>query len=265
MQSDQRLRLKTWFDTYAQSFLTGNGTADGPLVLKIEHTERVCDNIRQLARSIGMNDNHLLIAEIVGLFHDIGRFEQFRRYGTFDDRQSADHASLGIAVLHRAAVLDDLDEDETAIIIDAVRFHNAPWLPADRPPSTMTFMRLIRDADKLDIWKVFADYYRRGQLPEPAIVQHLPDVPSWQDAVIDAIGRQQKATLRDMRSLNDFKLLQLSWVFELHFRETFVQARNRGDLAAIAHSLPDDPALHNAVAGVMKRLEEMSEPGVHVK
>lgn len=60
----------------------------------------------------------------------------------------------------------------------------------------------------------------------------------------------------DMRSLNDYKLLQLSWVFELYFRETAVLARQRGDVAAIARSLPDDPILDRAVAAVMKRLEE---------
>jgi HD domain len=261
MQSEALLRLKSWFDTYARSFLQNDATQDGPLALKIAHTARVCDNIRQLARSIAMNANDLRIAETVGLFHDIGRFEQFRRYGTFNDRQSANHASLGIEVLDRAAVLDALPNAEKAIIIDAVRLHNAPSLPANRPPAATVFMRLIRDADKLDIWKVFADYYRRAQLPEPVIIQHLPDAPTWQDTIVDAIRAQRKAAYRDMRSLNDYKLIQLSWVFELHFRETFVQTRKRGDLAIIARALPDAPVLREAIACVMKRLEEYS-PGL---
>jgi putative nucleotidyltransferase with HDIG domain len=261
MQINQLKRLKTWFDTYSQSFLTNDAAKDGPLVLKIKHTARVCDNICHLARSIELDANHLRIAEAVGLFHDIGRFMQFGRFGTFNDRRSANHASLGIEVLRQEAVLDDLADVEKAIILDAVRFHNAPALPTNRPPTSMVFMRLIRDADKLDIWKVFAGYFRRGQLPEPAIVQHLPDLPTCQDAIIDAIARRCKAEFWDMRSLNDYKLLQLSWVFELYFRETFVLARERGDLSAIARSLPADPTVAKAVAAVMNRIEEMSEPG----
>jgi hypothetical protein len=260
MQMTHLKRLKAWFETYSKSFLTNNTAKDGPLLLKIEHTARVCKNIQRLARSIDLEDGDRRVAEAVGLFHDVGRFEQFSRYRTFNDRQSVNHATLGIDVLRQKAVLADLAEDEQAIIMDAVRFHNAPALPAERPPTSMVFMRLIRDADKLDIWKVFADYFRCGQLPEPAIVQHLPDVPTWREAVVDALVRGRKAEYHDMRSLNDYKLLQISWVFELYFRETAVLARQRGDVATIARSLPDDPILDRAVAAVMKRLEETNQP-----
>ena len=59
-----------------------------------------------------------------------------------------------------------------------------------------------------------------------------------------------------MKSLNDFKLLQLSWVFDLHFSETLRQAKKRGDLFAIARSLPDDPILRHAITVVSERLKE---------
>jgi len=45
MRTDQLLWLKAWFDTYTRSFLTGERPIDNPLVLKIEHTTRVCDII----------------------------------------------------------------------------------------------------------------------------------------------------------------------------------------------------------------------------
>jgi putative nucleotidyltransferase with HDIG domain len=261
MQMNHLERLKAWFETYSKSFLTNDAAEDGPLVLKIEHTARVCENTRRLARSIDLGNSDRHVAEAVGLLHDIGRFVQFSRYGTFNDRQSVNHATLGIDVLRQEAVLDGLNDVERSIIMDAVRFHNAPALPTDRPSTSMVFMRLIRDADKLDIWKVFADYYRRGQLPEPAIIQHLPDVPTWREAVIDAVLQGSKADYHDMRSLNDYKLLQISWVFELYFRETIVLAKKRGDVAVIARSLPSDPILDRAAAAVMKRLEEINQPG----
>ena len=64
----------------------------------------------------------------------------------------------------------------------------------------------------------------------------------------------------DQLSLNDFKLLQLSWVFDLHFSETFIQAKKRGDLATIAQSLPDDRAVRLATASVMEQLAQMGKP-----
>ena len=256
MQTDQVTRLKAWFETYTRSFLTGETPIDAPLELKIDHTARVCENICHLGRSVGLTNGQVCVAETIGLFHDLGRFEQYRRYRTFNDRQSANHAVLSVDVLNQTTVLDMLPADEKAMVIDAIRFHNAPRLPRNRPPASMLFMRLIRDADKLDIWKVFADYYRHRRHPEPAIVQHLSDLPTWEEHIVNAIAEKRMATFQDMKSLNDFKLLQLSWVFDLYFPETFVQAIKRGDLAAIARSLPDDRILRDAIGIIFNRLNE---------
>lgn len=256
MQPDQVIRLKQWFESYTRSFMTGEGPIDSPLELKIAHTARVCDNICHLGRSIELTDGQLCLAETIGLFHDLGRFEQYRRYRTFNDRQSTNHAAVGIDVLNQTAVLDTLPADEKATIIDAIRFHNAPRLPANRPPAALLFMRLIRDADKLDIWKVFADCYRYRQRPEPAIVQHLTDLPTWDQKIVKAISEKRMASFQDMKSLNDFKLLQLSWVFGLYYTETAVQAKKRGDLAAIARSLPDHPILRRAIGVITGHLDE---------
>jgi HD superfamily phosphohydrolase YqeK len=254
MQTDQLNALKTWFDTYSRGFLTGNGNVDSPLVLKIDHTRRVCANIRRLARAVDAGSDRLNLAEAVGLFHDVGRFEQYRRFATFNDRMSLNHAALGVDILKSATVLDALPESEQTIIIDAVRFHNAPSLPTTRNGAAMLFMRLIRDADKLDIWKVFADYYRQAEHPVAAIVQHLPDEPSWSSAIVGAIMENRMARFKDMSTLNDFKLLQLSWVFDLQFAETAKIARERDDLEVISGTLPDDATLARAVAHLMKRL-----------
>ncbi len=256
MKPDHVMRLKAWFESYTQSFMTGKTPIDSPLELKIEHTARVCDNICQLGRSVDLTDGQMCVAETIGLFHDLGRFEQYRRYRTFNDRQSANHASLSIDVLNQTGVLDRLTDDEKTIIIDAIRFHNAPGLPANKPSASMLFMRLIRDADKLDIWKVFADYCRHHQRLEPAILQHLPDLPTWEEKIVEAIAEKRTARVQDMKSLNDFKLLQLSWVFDLYFHETFVQAKKRGDLAVIARSLPDHGILHHAIGIISDRLDE---------
>jgi hypothetical protein len=256
MKPDHVLRLKAWFASYTRSFMTGKTQIDSPLELKIEHTARVCDNICQLGRSLDLTDGQLCLAETIGLFHDLGRFEQYRRYRTFNDRQSANHARLSIDVLNQTAVLDPLTAGEKAAIIDAIRFHNAPRLPANHPPASMVFMRLIRDGDKLDIWKIFADYYRHHRRPEPAIIQHLPELPTWEEKIVKAITDKRMARFQDMKSLNDFKLLQLSWVFDLHFPETFTQAKKRGDLAAIARSLPDDRILRHAIGVISDRLDE---------
>ena len=41
------------------------------------------------------------IAEAVALLHDVGRFEQYKRYGTFNDRKSVNHAALGVEIMKK--------------------------------------------------------------------------------------------------------------------------------------------------------------------
>lgn len=256
MQSVHLSDLKSWFKSYTRSFLSGDPKKDSAHQLKIDHTDRVCENIRLLAASIDLPEDQMRIAEAVALLHDVGRFEQYKRYGTFNDRKSVNHAALGVEVLKKTGVLADFGDDDRKRIVDAVRFHNAPELPSGKPNRELIFLRLIRDADKLDIWKVFADYYRYDNEPETAIVQHLPDRPTWAPLIIDSIENRIMARFSHMATLNDFKLLQLSWVFDLNFPETYFQAKQRGDLAVIAGTLPDAPDLHRAVGVVMGELEE---------
>ena len=256
MHCDDLAGVQSWFEGYSRSFLTGDPQQDSPLALKMEHTDRVRRNMRLLAQSIGLSDRYLCIAETVGWLHDVGRFEQYRRYGTFNDRRSANHATLGIKVVNQERILDELAEDDRQMILEAVRFHNAPVLPSNRPLQTLSFMRLIRDADKLDIWKIFGDYFRCGLSPEAAIVQHLSDQPVWEAAIVKAIQNRRMARFSAMTSVTDFKLLQLSWVFDLNYPETFAQAKQRGDLAAIARTLPDAPEVKQAVSVVMACLDD---------
>jgi HD superfamily phosphohydrolase YqeK len=258
MQTDQLNRLERWFKTYTGSFLTGDATKDSPLTLKIDHTTRVQANICDLGRSIDLPPHRLRLAETIGLLHDVGRFAQYQRYGTFNDSRSINHAKLGIDVIKENRLLADLDSDDQRLISDAIRFHNLPALPANKPQASQLFMRLIRDADKLDIWKLFADYYRNRQMPDAAIVQHLSDQPTWTATIVESIVQRRIARFQDMNSLTDFKLLKLSWVFDLNFPASVRLAGQRKDLATIAESLPDAPALRRAVSIIMDRVNEGS-------
>ncbi|PID39527.1 MAG: HD family phosphohydrolase [Proteobacteria bacterium] len=254
MQFDELANIKNWFETYTQSFLTGCTADDGPLVLKIDHTARVSENMRLLGQAAHLSEDQCHAAEAIGWFHDAGRFKQYRQYRTFNDRRSVNHAALAVKIIDDASLLASCASDERQAIRDAVRFHNAPALPKNRPEASTVYMKLIRDADKLDIWKVFADFCRNGDQPEAAIVQHLSDQPTWTDAIVNAIMEGKMARFEDMQSICDFKLLQLSWVFDLNWPESLRQARLRGDVGEIARSLPHHRTIDDVVDRVMGHL-----------
>ena len=255
MQIDGLNRLSAWFDEYTRSFLSGDAEFDSPLTLKIDHTARVRENIRQLANSLSLDKEKLHIAEAIALFHDVGRFEQYRCYQTFNDSQSVNHAKKGVDVLTEFKVLESLPDIEQALIIDAIRFHNVPSLPDNNGSDAILFMRLIRDADKLDIWRVFAEYFQFDKPHNPAIVQHFVDEPSWETKIIDDILGKRTARFKYIRTIIDYKLFQLSWVFGLHFAASAVLARERGHLAAIAGTLPVNDNIQRAVSAAMAALE----------
>ena len=105
--------------------------------LKIEHTYRVCGLCQQIAKSLDLPEEEVDVAWLTGLLHDVGRFEQLRRYGTFSDADSIDHAALGADILFGGVLregeglirtyVDDAAEDE--VIETAIRVHSAYRIP----------------------------------------------------------------------------------------------------------------------------------------
>ena len=76
-------KLKSLFYFYADSFVSSDPGQTVNILLKKEHTERVCADVLEIAQSLTRNQQDLFIAEAAALFHDVGRFEQYARYHTF--------------------------------------------------------------------------------------------------------------------------------------------------------------------------------------
>ena len=91
------------------------------------------------------------------MLHDIGRFEQLRRYGTFSDAESIDHAGFGADLLFQTRQLIRdyaTDPAKDAVIETAIRNHSVYRLPDDLSEQTRMFCQILRDADKIDILRV---------------------------------------------------------------------------------------------------------------
>ena len=128
---------------------------------KVEHTLRVAALSERYAKALGMSAEDTDFAWLLGLLHDIGRFEQARRYGTFVDSQSVDHAELSGDILFREELIDrfpkeGLPEEWQTVAETAVRRHNKLKLPETLDPRTRRFAEILRDADKTDIFRVIA-------------------------------------------------------------------------------------------------------------
>lgn len=257
MDQNELSHLKTWFSDYCASFSMPNQEDQRNLTLKQVHTGRVCENMLSIVRELGLSQRETFLAEVIALFHDVGRFPQYFEYKTFRDSTSVNHAARGIKVLLDNHVLKNIPRNEQKMITDAIAFHNVFTLPAGLDEVTARFSKLIRDADKLDIWRVFTEFY---SLPAKdrwsAAGLGLPDSPGYSPGILDHFHRREMFLLSKLRNLNDFKLLQLIWVFDLSFKPSFRLLKERGYLDSIAAALPQTVEITRAVDVVREFVDE---------
>jgi len=237
--------LRSWFNNYVQKFYKEKDPDfQQNIDLKREHTERVVREIIRLGNELQLDEYALNLAEVIALFHDIGRFEQYKRYQTFSDVRSEDHAMLGIRVLKEYDILGALENNTHKLILCAIEYHNRPFLPDRESETCLFYSRLIRDADKLDIWRVVLGYYnRKNNERNIAIELELPDTPGISREVYDALINKQIVYTKHVRNINDFKLLQAGWIYDINFEPTFRCVRERGYLEALRKNLPDTEAI----------------------
>lgn len=161
-----RQKIQDAFDSYVNGFDLNNPK----IRLKYEHTYHVAENCEEIATDVFgkeaaafARDSRLAgetaedTAWLIGMLHDTGRFEQLKRYDTFNDRLSIDHAAFGADLLFgEEHLIRNFYGNEALypLLEEAVRDHSLYRLPEGLDPVTEIFCNIIRDADKIDILRV---------------------------------------------------------------------------------------------------------------
>lgn len=223
-------KYHAWMQEHINTFYGQSSVQDENIKLKEIHTQKVCDLIDDLCRSESCSEDFSALAHIAALFHDLGRFTQFAKYGTFRDNKSEDHAALSVQLLKDLSVLSEMDPWDASLIKLAIGYHNRPALPLGDTAECLKLTTLLRDADKLDIFRVVTEYYQRPDksVKNTSLELDLNDSPSVSSAVLYAVRSGSTILAEDLHSLNDFKCLQMNWVSDLHFTRSFrILAENR--------------------------------------
>ena len=256
MKKEDFFNLKEWFQNYLISFDSDDPFILQNLKLKEEHSSRVCENASQIAVSEGLGEEDYYLAITIALLHDIGRFDQITRYRTFQDSKSENHALLGVKILKSEGVLSFLSEEEQNIILMAVKNHNLKNIPEELEEKALIHSRLIRDADKLDIYKILTDYYVTKEIdPNPALEQELPDVPEYSQYLIQDIFNNKVASIKEVKTCNDMKLTRLAWLFDLNFITTLRLVKERGYIEKVIAALPHNGQIDAVHAHLNKYMD----------
>lgn len=206
-------RVKAAFANYTKNY----NPEDPKIALKISHTYKVAQNCKDIAISLNLSQEKIEIAWLICMLHDIGRFEQIKCYGTFNDSLSVDHGEYGADLLFNESRLieDYIDtRDYDNIIEIAIRQHNKYRITDGLDTETQLFCNIIRDADKVDIFRV--------QVEEPIIgIYGIPMEEIQKQTISDAVFEQFKehtAILRDKKKTQlDYYVGHFSLAFELVF------------------------------------------------
>ncbi|MHB0938171.1 MAG: HD domain-containing protein [Armatimonadota bacterium] len=226
-------RCHAWFDRF-----TGQFSSDEPLVAanlqgKFDHTHCVVRNARALAAALGRNEEGCAFAEILGLFHDVGRFPQLENHATFRDGSSFDHAAMSVQVLEEEGVSQFFSEREWEILSTAIRHHNKYAISEECTGEALFYSRLLRDADKLDALKKAA----AGHL---FTLLNLDGTGAVSPAVMEAILAGRCARYTDIQTQPDIILAIVALVYDINFPRTFAIVREERYLQRIFERLPQN-------------------------
>ena len=164
MKIDRKRALRAFKD-YTANYDSNNVSVR----LKIAHTYRVADLAEKIAESVFEQITTTQAYDfswLLGLLHDIGRFEQIVRYGTFKDAISVDHAELGADILFRDGLFEKFVLEEESgedfqkmrtVAETAIRLHNKLRIPDNLDSQSRIYATILRDADKIDIFRVLTE------------------------------------------------------------------------------------------------------------
>lgn len=327
------INRKNVINAFAE-YVRNYDSSDEKIKLKIDHTYRVAGLCQRIAESLGLSEPDVDIAWLLGMLHDIGRFEQIRRFGTFNDAQSVDHAEFGADLLFKeglirkfaegyyeecelarsgdeeagqaysrqkgcqegklnsrqgncllaqsdnqsdycqeerkikeflvnndATTVDDKQiiknnehhNKDTGLLEMAIRQHNKYRVKEDLTERQRMFCDILRDADKVDIFKVNADIPM--EIIYDVTTEELKNGIITKE-VLESFYKKETVLKSVRRSAVDHIVGHISLLFELVYKESYRQAKEQGYVYKLLDFKSDVPEVNAEFGDMRKYVDE---------
>lgn len=276
--------------------------SDEKIKLKIDHTYRVAGLCQRIAESLGLSEPDVDIAWLLGMLHDIGRFEQIRRFGTFSDADSVDHAEFGADLLFKEGLIrkfaegyyekcelvgagneeagqaysrqkdcqkdykEDCDEGKlnseqvkcnegklAGLLELAIRQHNKYRVKEGLTERQLMFCNILRDADKVDIFKVNAEVPM--EIIYDVTTEELKNGIITKE-VLESFYRKETVLKSLRKSAVDHIVGHISLLFELVYPESYRQAKEQGYVYKLLDFKSDVPEVDVEFGRMREYLDE---------
>ena len=203
-------KIKEVFDNHVKN---NYDMSDENIARKYFHSYRVMNLCSLIAKSEKYDKNDIDTCTVLGLLHDIGRFEQWKIYNTYKDLESIDHANLGIEILFENNKIKDFYNIEKNYdeIYDSIKYHNKIEIPDELSEHNKRLCRVLRDADKLDIMYLIS--INSIKLNECNM--------EFSEKIINDFMSCKSIDIHDVKNDNENILMKLAFVYDLNFKYSF--------------------------------------------
>lgn len=207
------IEAKKAFKEYVKKY----NPEDEKIKIKIAHIERVAENSKRIAENLNLSQEDIELAELIGLLHDIGRFEQVRLYHTFVDKDSINHGEYGAKVLFEDGLIRKFIKDDKfdRIIKLAIVNHNRADIEEGLTERENLHAKIIRDADKTDIFTILISGDKKA-------IWEKADLSG--DKISDEIYREfvedKRINYKERKTSADILVSHFNYVYDLNFPET---------------------------------------------
>ena len=187
------------------------------ILRKQKHSLRVMEISKQISNELKLNEEEIQISALIGLLHDIARFEQRKLYETFHDTKSFDHGDYGEKILEKDIRKYIETNQYDKIIKTAVRNHNKFKIEDGLSEKENLFSKIIRDADKLDIFYEAVEMFWKGkekQIEETVILDKVIEQFKKRLTIKREDIEQGKNTINNVISI-------IAFIYDMNFKPSF--------------------------------------------
>ncbi|HAH22453.1 MAG TPA: hypothetical protein DCL77_01580 [Prolixibacteraceae bacterium] len=225
------------FEEYFQSLIIDSPENQRQFEEIRAHSLRVVDNSLLLAKVLLQTEEEKRIATVNALFHDLGKATLIAKNIEAVNIQR-DHATVSSKIIQQSEFYQGLSTEVQSIILKSVENHNKLKLPKLDSEQQTLFARLLRDADKLDIFDSSYRFFKERYGIQPNITTELNNSTEVSEKILKSILIGKTAAVEDMKSMNDYKLLLISMAFDLNFKNTFRIMSEKQYIQKIYETLP---------------------------
>lgn len=206
-------KAKKQFLEYTKTFNLENEN----IKTKQEHSIRVMEISKEIAKRMNLEQEEIELATLIGLLHDIARFEQYEKYNTFRDSISIDHGDYGVEILEKEIRKYIQNNQYDEIIKKAVKNHNKYEIEKGLTEKEMLFAKIVRDADKIDIFYESVQIFWKGK---EEVVENSTTTKEIVEQIKQEKQIKRNGEIKPEHAINKI-ISVIGFIFNINFRETF--------------------------------------------